>query len=82
LTVRHLGAASAAPVPGDYDGDRTTDLAVYRPSTGVCYLRPSSTNYAVSVTYQWGHNADVMVPGDFDGDGRTDLVLFRPSTGT
>jgi hypothetical protein len=27
------------PVPGDYNGDGITDLAVWRPSTGIWWIR-------------------------------------------
>ena len=67
-------------VPGDYDGDGRTDLAVYRPSNGVWFVN-SSTAGAIAI--QWGNAADdVAVPGDYDGDGRTDLAVYRPSGGT
>ena len=68
-------------MPGDYDGDGKTDLAIYRPSSGMWYIRQSSTDYTTSVTYQWGLSEDVPVPSDFDGDGKTDLAVFRPSIG-
>ena len=69
-------------MPGEYDGDGKTDLAVYRPSTGTWFIRHSSTGYATSASYQWGLSTDVPVPGDFDGDAKTDLAVWRPSTGT
>ena len=38
-----FGAGTDAPVPGDYDGDGTTDIAVYRPSTGEWIVRNQFT---------------------------------------
>jgi hypothetical protein len=66
-------------VPGDYDGDGKTDIAVYRPSTGGWYILNSGANFTTYVSYMWGLNGDVPVPGDYDGDGKTDVAVYRPS---
>jgi hypothetical protein len=60
-------------VPGDYDGNGTTDIAVFRPSSGIWFVRNGTT-------VAWGTSGDVPVPGDYDGNGTTDIAVFRPST--
>jgi hypothetical protein len=66
---------------GDFDGDTKTDIAVYRPTTGVWWILKSSTNFTTSSSNQWGASTDVPVTGDFDGDGKADPAVYRPSTG-
>ena len=63
----------------DFDGDRRTDIAVYRSSNGWWIIVPSSgaSPYAVA----WGASSDIPVPGDYDGDRKTDIAVYRPSNG-
>lgn len=67
--------------PFDFDGDRKTDIAVYRDSDGYWHITKSSNN---TTTYRlWGvrNLGDVPVPGDYDGDGKTDYAVYRNSDG-
>jgi hypothetical protein len=62
-----------------FSRDCLSDVAVFRPSTGVWYVLSS---YDGSVTADaFGAPGDIIAPGDYDGDGTTDKAVFRPSTG-
>ena len=84
MTQWGSGAVNDLPVPGDYDGDGKTDIAVWRPGDGMWYILRSSDG-GVTAT-QWGTGtlfvkSDMPVPGDYDGDGKTDIAVWRPSIG-
>ena len=64
----------------DYDGDGSSDLAVFRPSTAQYLIRLSAGGVFVTTFGQIGLR-DIPINGDFDGDGRSDLSVFRPASG-
>ncbi|HEY0458664.1 MAG TPA: hypothetical protein VGC97_05880 [Pyrinomonadaceae bacterium] len=81
LSYDYFGWAGDRSIPGDYDGDGKTDLAIARgfnsaPSTTTWFIR--YTGGAPDATIQWGAGAlDVFVQGDYDGDGTTDMAVYR-----
>ena len=58
---------------GDYNGDGTSDIAVFRWGSGLWAIRNQTRVY-------FGASGDYPVPGDYDGDGKTDISIFRPKT--
>lgn len=78
------GPVAGIPIPknrrADFDGDRKSDISVFRPDTGVWYVQKSNGSGYIIIGF--GLSTDVLAPGDFDGDGKTDLAVFRPSDGS
>ena len=70
------------PFGGDFDGNGSFDVGVFRPSDGIWYgfTEPSVEQQGTLV--KWGTAGDKPVPADYDFDGITDRAVYRPSTGT
>ena len=69
----------ARAVPGDYDGNRSTDPAMFSPADGTWQIMPSNGTGAYIVPF--GQFGDIPVPADYDGDGTTDPAVYRPGNG-
>ncbi len=58
----------------DFDGDRRSDVGVFRPSNGVWYINSSGGGFNI---FQFGMSGDKPVSADYDGDGKSDGAVYR-----
>jgi hypothetical protein len=71
--------ATDTPLPGDWDGDGTTDAAVFRATKpGAFFIAGSHDGYYGVPFGQQGD--DPAIVGDYDGDGRLDPAVYRPGS--
>ena len=81
ITYDYFGWASDRTIPGDYDGDGKTDIAIARgfnitPNVTTWYIR--YTSGIPDAAFQWGAGGlDQFAQGDYDGDGITDPTVYR-----
>jgi Beta-propeller repeat len=59
---------------GDYNGDGTADIAIFREPIGLWAIRGISRVY-------FGGWDDKPIPGDYDGDGTAEIAIFRETSG-
>jgi hypothetical protein len=55
------GVAGDIPVPGDYDGDGRSDIAIWRSSNGFWFIVRSASG--TGAVQGWGLAGDRSVPG-------------------
>ena len=85
--IRQWGSDGDIPIfSTDFDGDKKTDIAQFRPSTGEWWvLRSSVKNWTLDGHFkrQLGEEGDIPLANtDFDGDSKADIAVWRPSNGT
>jgi len=66
--------SSSPPWIYDYNGDGTSDIAIFRSGSGLWAVRGVTRVY-------FGGSSDDTAPGDYNGDGTIDIGIFRPSSG-
>jgi len=59
---------------GDYDGDGSDDIAIFRDTVGLWAVRGITRVY-------FGNQYDIPVSGDYNGDGTAEPAIFRGSSG-
>jgi subtilisin-like proprotein convertase family protein len=74
-----FGIATDFFVPGNYDADLKTDVAVWRPGaagSSFWFILQSTTGTVRTETFgQSGDDPTVL--GDYDGDGKDDVAVYR-----
>ncbi len=80
-----FGASTDRPVIGDWNGDGSDDVGVWRPSDRK--FRLDGNGNAIweatggdTTTAAFGASADLPVAGDWNSDGKDEVGVWRPST--
>jgi hypothetical protein len=76
----NYGTGGDFPVTGDWDGNGTDTIGVYR--NGIFYLRNSNTIGFADIVFAFGVPGDQPVVGDWNGDGIDTIGLYHGSTST
>ena len=74
----NYGLPGDYPVVGDWDGNGTATIGVYR--NGYFYLRNENTLGFATVVFPFGNPGDQPVAGDWDGDGTDTIGVYRIGT--
>jgi hypothetical protein len=74
-----FGARGAVPVTGDFNGDGTTDIGVFRDGEWFLDLNGNGVWDEGDLWAKLGSAGDKPVTGDWDGDGKTDIGIYGPA---
>ena len=77
-----FGGKGDVPLLGDWDGDGTATVGLYRPAESTFYLRNQNRADAPVLAIPFGARGDRPVVGDWDGKGGTTIGVYRPSEST
>ena len=75
----NYGIPGDYPVVGDWDGNGTVTIGIYR--NGYFYQRNSNTIGFADVVFPFGTPGDQPIAGDWNGDGVDTIGVYRPWTG-
>lgn len=68
---------------GDFDGDGIDTIGLFRPLSGMFYLKNTHTEGPADIEFAFGASGDLPISGDWtDQDGADSVAVYRPSTGT
>jgi hypothetical protein len=83
ITHESFGAAGDEPVPADWEGGGSLEMAVYRPSTNRWYIA-SAADEGPERSFQLPtmSSDDLPVAGDWDGDGKAAPGYYRMKDAT
>jgi SpoIID/LytB domain protein len=75
----YYGDPKDIPFIGDWNGDGTETVGLYRQSVGFLFLRYTNTQGVADVDIYYGIPGDVPIAGDWNGDGVDTVGIYRPS---
>ena len=75
----NYGIPGDDPVVGDWDGNGTTTIGIYR--SGYFYLRNENTPGFAENVFSFGQPGDQPIAGDWNGDGVDSIGVYRPANG-
>lgn len=76
-TINTFGTNADVATPADFDGDRRTDIAFWRPTSTPTFFVLRSSDGTVQ-QFIFGLQGDRPIVGDYSGDGRADPAIYRP----
>ncbi|MGD9723074.1 MAG: SdrD B-like domain-containing protein [Pirellulales bacterium] len=75
----HFGMKGGIPLAGDFNGDGTFEVAIFREGRWYIDLNDNGTWDEGDLWAKLGRRGDRPVTGDWDGDGKTDIGIYGPA---